>query len=224
VNKSSSEHGFCLVCFSDGLCEREEAVLAQPSDDRALTVHAAHEEHWVRVSSESVFAVGAACIFKLSGRTSVNEITSLRLLGWSSVFLTDEMGFNVAELVFPFSILTPYCSTVFISSAKTSVVRLSVLPIGVDQFIVDSVSPSPAFLRHDVVSTDPGGPEACAGGLMGEQILSFRFDGGEGSSPVLAGDFGCVPGALGLELLIFNGRVGGEGHVSSGCRNEIFSS
>jgi len=65
-----------------------------------------------------------------------------------------------------------------------------------------SVSPCPVFPLTAVVSTYPGEPVASIGGLHEELLLMRRLDGGEGSSPLLAGVSSILPCVLGTEQLV----------------------
>jgi hypothetical protein len=138
------------------------------------------------------------------------------LSGGSSAFLTDVLGFSGAPPVVPLSSPTPEGSTGFRFAPSDVVVGLSATPVMVVLHL-RSVSPSPVSLLLDVVSTEPGGPGGSVGGLEGELLLSSRLDGGEGSSPLLAGGSSCVPGAPGMEQLVFKGEFG------SGFGGSLFS-
>ena len=135
----------------------------------------------------------------------------LGLSSGSSAFLTDVLGSLGAEPVVPLAGATPEGSTVF-----TVVVVVGLVSTPVVVLHRRAVSPSPGSLLLDVVSTEPGGPGGSVGGLEGELLLSSRLDGGEGSSPLLAGALGTLPGELGREHLVFNGGVGGEGEECRG--------
>ena len=128
-----------------------------------------------------------------------------------SVFLTDVFGRLVAGVVDPLAGATQEGTTVF------SVIRIVGLvwsPVGVVHH--RAVSPSKVSLLLDVVSTEPEGPGGSLGDFEDELLLSKRLDGGEGSSPLLAGALGTLPGELGREHLVFNGGVGGEGEECRG--------
>ena len=68
-----------------------------------------------------------------------------------------------------------------------------------------AISPSKVSLLLDVVSTEPEGPGGSLGDFEDELLLSKRLDGGEGSSPLLAGGSSCVPGAVYTEQLVLKG-------------------
>ena len=94
------------------------------------------------------------------------------------------------------------------------VVGLVWSPVGVVHH--RAVSPSKVSLLLDVVSTEPEGPGGSLGDFEDELLLSKRLDGGEGSSPLLAGGSSVLPGELGREHLVLEGGVGGEGEECRG--------
>ena len=136
------------------------------------------------------------------------------LVGGSSSLLTGVRVLLGAGVVVPVAGATPEGSTVFEAARVVGLVFGPVLELH-----VRAVSPSPGSLRLGVGGTEPElalGSSICFDGGEGELLFFSRLDGSEGSSPLLAGGSGALPGELGREHLVFNGGVGGEGEECRG--------